>query len=113
MVKQQEKSTFELIYEVVKQIPEGYVATYGQVAALAGSRRWSRVVGYALHANPDPEHIPCHRVVNRFGEVSKAFAFGGENQQIQLLEAEGVEFIDGKVDLERFQWNRVTLEMME
>ena len=107
------KSTFELIYDVVKQIPEGCVATYGQVAALAGSRRWSRVVGYALHANPDPEHIPCHRVVNRFGEVSKAFAFGGENQQIQLLEAEGVEFIDGKVDLERFQWNRVTLEMME
>ena len=107
------KSTFELIYDVVKQIPEGCVATYGQVAALAGSRRWSRVVGYALHANPDPEHIPCHRVVNRFGEVSGAFAFGGENRQIQLLEAEGVEFIDGKVDLERFQWNRVTLEMME
>ena len=107
------KSTFELIYEVVKQIPKGCVATYGQVAALAGSRRWSRVVGYALHANPDPEHIPCHRVVNRFGEVSRAFAFGGENRQIQLLEAEGVEFVDGKVDLKRFQWKRVTLEMME
>ena len=109
----QEKSAFELIYEVVKQIPEGCVATYGQVAALAGSRRWSRVVGYALHANPDPEHIPCHRVVNRLGEVSRAFAFGGENRQIQLLEAEGVEFVDGKVDLKRFQWKRVTLEMME
>lgn len=107
------KSTFELIYDVVKQIPEGRVATYGQVAALAGSRRWSRVVGYALHANPDPEHIPCHRVVNRFGEVSRAFAFGGENRQIQLLEAEGVEFVDGKVDLKRFQWNRVTIDMME
>ncbi len=108
-----EKSTFELIYEVVKQIPRGCVATYGQVASLAGSRRWSRVVGYALHANPDPEHIPCHRVVNRFGEVSKAFAFGGENRQIQLLQAEGVELVDGKVDLKRFQWKRVTLEMME
>lgn len=108
-----EKSTFELIYDVVKQIPKGCVATYGQVASLAGSGRWSRVVGYALHANPDPEHIPCHRVVNRLGEVSKAFAFGGENRQVQLLEAEGVEFVDGKVDLKRFQWNRVTIEMME
>ena len=111
--KQQEASTFELIYEVVKQIPKGCVATYGQVAALAGSRRWSRVVGYALHVNPDPEHIPCHRVVNRFGEVSRAFAFGGENRQVQLLEDEGVEFVDGRVDLDRFQWKRVTIEMME
>lgn len=108
-----DKTTFDRIYEVVKQIPKGNVATYGQVAALAGNRRWARVVGYALHANPDPEHIPCHRVVNRMGEVSRAFAFGGENRQIQLLEAEGVEFVDGKVDLERFQWKRVTLEMME
>ena len=108
-----EKSTFELIYEVVKQIPKGCVATYGQVAALAGSRRWSRVVGYALHANPDPEHIPCHRVVNRFGEVSRAFAFGGENRQIELLEDEGVEFVDGRVNLEKFQWKQVTIEMME
>lgn len=107
------KTTFELIYDVVKQIPKGNVATYGQVAALAGNSRWARVVGYALHANPDPEHIPCHRVVNRLGEASKAFAFGGENRQIQLLEAEGVEFVDGKVNLERFQWKKVTLEMME
>ena len=108
-----DKSTFEQIYEVVKQIPKGNVATYGQVAALAGNRRWARVVGYALHANPDPEHIPCHRVVNCMGEVSRAFAFGGENRQVQLLEAEGVEFVDGKVDLQRFQWKKVTLEMME
>ena len=108
-----EQTTFERIYEVVKQIPKGCVATNGQVASLAGSKRWARVVGYALHANPDPEHIPCHRVVNRFGEVSKAFAFGGENRQIKLLETEGVEFVDGKVDLERFQWKKVTLEMMD
>lgn len=108
-----EQTVFDQIYEVVKHIPRGKVATYGQVASLAGSKRWARVVGYALHANPDPEHIPCHRVVNRFGEVSKAFAFGGENRQIQLLEDEGVEFVDGRVDLERFQWKKVTLEMME
>jgi len=108
-----EKSTFELIYDVVKQIPKGKVATYGQVAALAGNRRWARVVGYALHANPDPKNIPCHRVVNRLGEVSKAFAFGGENRQIALLEDEGIEVEGNRVDLEKYRWNRVTIEMME
>ena len=108
-----EKSSFDLIYEVVKQIPKGKVATYGQVAALAGNKKWSRVVGYALHVNPDPEHIPCHRVVNRLGEVSKAFAFGGENRQITLLENEGVEFDGNRVKLEQYRWNRVTLEMLE
>lgn len=108
-----ENTVFELIYDVVKQIPYGKVATYGQVASLAGNKKWSRVVGYALHVNPDPEHIPCFRVVNRLGEVSKAFAFGGENQQIKLLEQEGVEFVDGRVDMKQYQWNRVTLEMLE
>ena len=106
-------TTFNRIYDVVKQIPYGKVATYGQVAALAGSKRWARVVGYALHANPDPENIPCFRVVNRFGEVSKAFAFGGENRQIELLKAEGIEFVDGRVDMEKYQWNRVTLELFD
>ncbi len=108
-----EKSTFDLIYDIVRQIPKGTVATYGQVAALAGNIRWSRVVGYALHVNPDPEHIPCHRVVNRLGEVSKAFAFGGENRQVDLLMQEGVGFKDGKVDLQKYGWKRMTLEMME
>ena len=56
------KTTFELIYDVVRKIPRGCVATYGQVAALAGNPRWSRVVGYALHVNPEPGVIPCHRV---------------------------------------------------
>ena len=108
-----EKSTFERIYDVVKQIPSGKVATYGQVAALAGNKRWARVVGYALHVNPEPGHIPCHRVVNRQGEVSKAFAFGGENRQVALLEQEGVKLEGGKVDLEKYQWNRVTMEMLK
>lgn len=108
-----EKTTFELIYDIVRQIPKGKVATYGQVAALAGNKRWSRVVGYALHVNPEPGVIPCHRVVNRFGDVSKAFAFGGENRQIQLLQAEGVESVDGRVDLKKYQWKRVTTEMLE
>lgn len=108
-----EQQTFERIYDVVKQIPYGKVATYGQVAALAGNKRWARVVGYALHANPDPENIPCYRVVNRFGEVSKAFVFGGANRQIELLQAEGIEFSDGKVDMDKYQWKQVTLDMFQ
>lgn len=101
-----EKNTFEKIYEIVCQIPYGQVATYGQIAALAGNRRLSRVVGYALHVNPEPERIPCYRVVNRFGEVSKAFAFGGGNRQVELLQAEGVGFCDGKVDMKTYQWKK-------
>ena len=106
----EQKATFTRIYEVVKQIPYGKVATYGQIASLAGSKRWARVVGYALHVNPDPEYIPCYRVVNRFGEVSKAFAFGGENRQIELLEAEGIIVVDGRVDMNKYQWNQLTME---
>ena len=91
-------TVFEQIYAVVARIPKGKVASYGQVARLAGNPRWARVVGYALHVNPDPAHIPCFRVVNRFGEVSEAFAFGGKNRQVELLEQEGVEFgKDGRV----------------
>jgi methylated-DNA-protein-cysteine methyltransferase-like protein len=99
------KNSFELIYDVVRRIPYGRVATYGQVAMLAGNPRWSRVVGYALHVNPDPEHIPCYRVVNQLGEPSRAFAFGGINEQITLLQNEGVEFTDGRVDLKKYLWD--------
>lgn len=96
-------NTFEKIYEVVKTIPKGKVATYGQVALMAGNPRWSRVVGYALHVNPEPGIIPCHRVVNREGKVAPGFAFGGEGIQKQLLESEGVVFeADGRIDLAKF-----------
>ena len=96
-------NTFEKIYEVVKTIPEGKVATYGQVAVLAGDPRWARVVGYALHVNPYPGIIPCHRVVNREGRVAPGFAFGGEGVQRQLLETEGGVFeSDGRIDLEKY-----------
>lgn len=99
-------NTFEKIYEVVRQIPKGYVATYGQVAAIAGNKRWARVVGYALHVNPEPDKIPCYRVVNKEGRVSEAFAFGGGNKQIELLKADGVEFVDEThVDMEKYQWD--------
>ena len=96
-------TTFEKVYEAVKLIPRGSVATYGQIAAALGNKRLSRAVGYALHVNPQPGVIPCHRVVKRDGEVSGAFAFGGANRQVELLKREGVEFLDAThVDMERF-----------
>lgn len=99
-------TTFERIYEQVRRIPRGKVATYGQIAMLAGNPRWARVVGYALHSNPDPEGIPCYRVVNRLGGLAPAFAFGGVEVQAELLRADGVEVReDNTVDLERYLWN--------
>lgn len=98
-------NTFDKIYEVVKSIPKGKVASYGTVALLAGNPRWSRVVGYALHVNPQPGIIPCHRVVTKDGSTSKAFAFGGEDMQKTLLSEEGVCFLaDGKVDMHKHAW---------
>ena len=90
------------IYEAVKKIPRGRVATYGQIAEMAGDKKMARAVGNALHKNPDPEHIPCFRVVNAKGELAGEFAFGGAGAQAKLLEAEGVEVTDGKVDLEKY-----------
>ena len=91
------------IYEAVKRIPKGCVATYGQVAAMAGDKKMARAVGNALHKNPDPEHIPCYRVVNSKGELAGAFAFGGENVQADRLMADGIEVVNGKVDLNKYQ----------
>ena len=90
------------IYEAVKKIPKGHVATYSKVAEMAGNPRMARAVGNALHKNPDPEHIPCFRVVNAKGELAGEFAFGGAGEQAKLLEADGIEVEDGKVDLKKY-----------
>ena len=90
------------IYEAVKRIPKGKVATYGKVAEMAGNKKMSRAVGNALHKNPDPENIPCFRVVNSKGELAPEFAFGGMGEQRKLLEAEGIEVKDNKVDLSKY-----------
>lgn len=90
------------IYEAVKRIPKGMVATYGQVAYMAGDRKMARAVGNALHKNPDPENIPCFRVVNAKGELSGEFAFGGEGEQARRLQADGIEVKDGRVDLKKY-----------
>lgn len=92
------------IYEAVKRIPYGHVATYADVAEAAGDRKMARAVGNALHRNPDPGNIPCFRVVNAKGELAGEFAFGGAGAQAKLLEAEGVEVVGGKVDLQKYGW---------
>ena len=92
------------IYEAVKMIPYGHVATYSQIAEIAGDRKMARAVGNALHKNPDPDTIPCFRVVNAKGELAGEFAFGGSGAQAKLLEAEGITVSGGKVDLNIFQW---------
>ncbi len=92
------------IYEAVKKIPYGHVATYSQIAEIAGDKKMARAVGNALHKNPDPVNIPCFRVVNSKGELAGEFAFGGLGVQAKLLEAEGITVSDGKVDLNLFRW---------
>ena len=92
------------IYEAVKMIPYGHVATYSQIAEIAGDRKMARAVGNALHKNPDPDTIPCFRVVNAKGELAGEFAFGGSGAQAKLLEAEAITVSGGKVDLTMFQW---------
>lgn len=95
-------NTFEEIYEEVCLIPKGKVAAYGYIACRLGNPRLSRVVGYALHSNPRPGEIPCHRVVMKDGSLAPGFAFGGVDVQRRLLEDEGVTFLpDGRVDMEK------------
>lgn len=92
-----------LVYDLVRQIPPGKVATYGQLAEILGNPKMSRLVGWALHANTDP-HTPCHRVVNRMGRLAPNFAFDGEAEQRRRLEAEGVTFTGGHVNLDKHLW---------
>ena len=95
----------DAVYEAVRQIPAGRVASYGQVARLVGRPRNARFVGYALHVNPEPGVIPCHRVVFKDGSLAPGFAFGGEDEQRRMLAEEGVAFLpDGRVDMGRCQW---------
>ena len=96
---------FQRVWTIVRLIPYGKVATYGQIAFLLGDPRGARTVGWALHSNPYAKVVPCHRVVNKRGELSGGFAFGGPEKQRFLLEEEGVRFLpDGRVDLARHLW---------
>ncbi len=94
----------ESVYEYVKTVPKGRVVTYGMIAAAIGHPRAARQVGNALHRNPYPVVVPCHRVVNREGRLAPAFAFGGTDAQAELLRAVGVEVTGGFVDMEKYVW---------
>lgn len=93
-------NTFDKIYDLVALIPKGKVTTYGALAKASMTN--PRVVGYALHGNKDPKHVPCHRVINAKGEISAGYAFGGPGVQKKMLEEEGVVFKNNKVDLKIF-----------
>ena len=98
------------VFAQVIRIPRGKVSTYGQLARLIGSPRSARYVGYALRGNPSPGmdegNIPCHRVVFKDGSLCKSFVFGGPEEQRQMLEAEGVSFLeDGRIDMAACLWN--------
>jgi O-6-methylguanine DNA methyltransferase len=94
--------TYKKIYDLVKQIPQGKVSTYGEISKHLGIKS-PRVVGHALHVNPDPTSIPCHRVVNSKGMVAENFAFGGGLKQMDLLKKEGIVFKGRKIDLEKYR----------
>ncbi|UCD24315.1 MAG: MGMT family protein [Gemmatimonadota bacterium] len=99
------RSSYDRIYTVVCRIPRGRVATYGQIAALAGMPGHARQVGYALHNLPDDCNVPWHRVINARGEVSRRAEPGYEFIQRDMLESEGVVFDeDGRVDMARYRW---------
>ena len=98
-------NTFEDIWNTVREIPAGKVATYGQVARMTGRPRGARLVGWAMASCPAGSGVPCHRVVDRAGGTKKAFDAHMPDGQRFLLEAEGVVFCpDGTVDMDRCQW---------
>ncbi len=101
-----EENFFERVYSFVKKVPCGKVVTYGDVARAIGAPRCARQVGFALHSNPQPGVIPCHRVVFSTGSVCTGFAFGGKEVQKSLLESEGVEVSnDFLIDLKKYRWS--------
>jgi len=97
------ESAYETIYAQVRRIPVGRVATYGQIADLAGRPKHARQVGYALHNLPSDTDVPWHRVINARGEISLRSVDGKIIQQV-LLEEEGVTFVDGRIRLKDFRW---------
>lgn len=90
------------VYAAVQKIPYGKVSTYGIIAEKAGSPRAARAVGNALHKNPDEVNIPCYKVVSADGSLAAGFVFGGKDVQKERLEKEGIEVVDGKVDLKKY-----------
>jgi methylated-DNA-protein-cysteine methyltransferase related protein len=98
-------NSYTRIYAAVSRIPRGRVATYGQIAALAGLPRRARLVGYAMHSLPPDSDVPWHRVVNAAGKISvRSDALGHDELQAQLLRREGVRFVNDTIPLARYLW---------
>jgi O-6-methylguanine DNA methyltransferase len=96
----------EKVYEITRQIPKGEVATYGQVARLAGNPKAARAVGLLMAKNPDAPHTPCHRVVAADGSLHGYSGSGGLSQKMEMLINEGVKFTGDKVNLKKCLWTR-------
>lgn len=96
----------ELVYAIVREVPDGKVITYGDIAERLGNRGLARAVGNCLHRNPDPDYTPCFRVVNSDGRLAPNFGFGGPEEQQRRLEANGIQVVNGKVDLKKYRWKR-------
>jgi methylated-DNA-protein-cysteine methyltransferase-like protein len=102
---------FAAVYQIVAQIPEGKVATYGQIAALLGEPKGARIVGWAMRGAPANLNLPCHRVVNKSGAMAPDYVFGGAQSQRAKLAAEGIQFNeDDHIDLARYLWE-VTIKL--
>ena len=105
MAEQKSNPTYRKIYSVIRDVPEGLVATYGQIASLADLPGRARQVGYALHSLPENHDVPWHRIINAKGEVSARSNPGWDNVQRGLLESEGIVFDShGRVDLRTYRW---------
>lgn len=100
-----EKGFFKRVYEIVSQIPEGKVATYGGIGKMLGYSRGAKVVGWAMRSAPEDLNLPCHRVVKATGELSPGYVFGDSEIQRAMLSAEGITFrANGTIDMERHLW---------
>jgi methylated-DNA-protein-cysteine methyltransferase-like protein len=105
--RKSKQNTFDIIYTIVKEIPRGKIATYGQIAAIVGTGLPARIVGYALHGLPNGIDVPWHRVINSQGKISYAVS-RNEHDSLQqnLLEQEGIKFSEeGFIDLKKYLWS--------
>ena len=102
---------FQKVYDLVATIPKGKVMTYGQIASLLGGFYSGRTVGFAMRAAPAERSLPCHRVVNKQGDMAPGYCFGGAERQRGMLKKEGVKFLpDGRIDMKRSQMKTEVLE---
>ncbi len=96
------------VYNYLVKIPCGKVVTYGVIAEHLGNKRVSRAVGNILHENPDGTMYPCYKVVNARGELARSYAFGGAERQKELLLRDGIQVVNGRVDLEKYLWKELS-----